>query len=97
MNQACWSLAEYHFAPDHPTADGHFPGNPIIPGALLLDRVLRAAAPNGTGEVRVAKFLHPVRPGDHIQIRWRVLESGDTAFECRLADGVAALSGSLTA
>lgn len=97
MSEVSWSTADYHFTADHPTAAGHFPGNPIIPGALLLDLVLRAAVPDGTGEVRAAKFLHPVRPGDRIQIRWRRLDSGDTAFECRLADGVAALSGSLTA
>ena len=97
MSEPSWSTSDYRFPPDHPTAAGHFPGNPIIPGALLLELVLRAAAPEGTAEIRAAKFLHPVRPGDRIQIRWRLLESGDTAFECRLADGVAALSGSLTA
>jgi 3-hydroxymyristoyl/3-hydroxydecanoyl-(acyl carrier protein) dehydratase len=39
------------FAPDHPTAAGHFPGNPILPGALLLDEVVLAIA---AGESRKA-------------------------------------------
>jgi len=96
MTGGCWSLADFCFAPDHPTAAGHFPDNPIIPGALLLDHVLRAVAPNGTGEVRAAKFHHPARPGDRIEIRWRILDSGDTAFDCRVACGGATLlSGSL--
>ena len=30
------------FVPDHPTAAGHFPCNPIIPGAVLLSAALRA-------------------------------------------------------
>lgn len=27
---------------DHPALAGHFPGAPVVPGALLLDEVLRA-------------------------------------------------------
>ncbi len=30
------------FAADHPVFGGHFPGRPIVPGALLLDEVLHA-------------------------------------------------------
>jgi hypothetical protein len=90
-----WSSRDYRFAPDHPTAAGHFPGNPIIPGALLLDRMLDAMGHSGIDrqEVRVAKFLHPVRPGDEVTFRWR--ETGrDVAFECVLAgSGEVALSG----
>jgi 3-hydroxymyristoyl/3-hydroxydecanoyl-(acyl carrier protein) dehydratase len=27
---------------DHPSVEGHFPGNPIFPGAVLLDEILHA-------------------------------------------------------
>ena len=79
------------FAPDHPTAAGHFPGNPILPGALLLDEVVLAIAA-GEGRiaavptVRSAKFLHPVRPGDRLAVRWDSDPAGETRFECFLLD-----------
>ena len=80
---------EKRFARDHPTAAGHFPGNPVIPGALLLDEVVAAIVGDGAAfgqcDIRVVKFLAPVRPGDRIRIEWRE-ERGDTHFECILAD-----------
>lgn len=82
-----WSLCEVQFAPDHPTGVGHFPNNPIIPGALLLAQVLSALDANcalaGRREIRQVKFLHPVRPGDHCVIRWRRLAGGEQQFEIR--------------
>ena len=27
---------------DHPSLPGHFPGHPVVPGVVLLDRVLQA-------------------------------------------------------
>ena len=35
--------ASVTFAANHPVFAGHFPGRPIVPGALLLDAVLHAA------------------------------------------------------
>jgi len=88
-----WSSREYRFASDHPTGAGHFPGNPIIPGALLLDRVLQVIGPQaGRRDVRVAKFLRPVRPGDVVTFRWR-RNGRDITFECVLAGGDVALTG----
>lgn len=84
-----WQSLEVRFAVDHPTAAGHFPGNPIIPGAVLLDEVLQAVAGAGSGErsvIRSAKFLEPVRPGDALVIRWRPDSNGQTRFECCLLD-----------
>jgi len=86
---------------DHPTAAGHFPGNPIIPGALLLDEVLLAITEGegrtvGACVIRSAKFLHPVRPGDRLVVRWETRPIGETRFECMLLDPErVALSGTV--
>lgn len=86
-----WESGEVFFASDHPTASGHFPGHPIIPGALLLDEVVKIIiTPVGdTGEIviRSVKFLQPVRPGETIIVQWKTLKNGDVKFECRLPDG----------
>ena len=78
---------EKQFEVEHPTAAGHFPGNPIIPGAVLLDEVMQAVAARADGgigpyEIRSAKFLRPVRPGDRVLIRWHARPDGEIKFEC---------------
>jgi 3-hydroxymyristoyl/3-hydroxydecanoyl-(acyl carrier protein) dehydratase len=64
---------EFSLAADHPAARGHFPGNPMIPGAVLLSEALRAVgAALGRDlslcSVRAAKFPSPARPGDRVEI-----------------------------
>lgn len=86
-------------AADDRRFDGHFPGDPMLPGACLVDLVidaltradvLAAATPR---ELAVAKFLAPVRPGDTVRIDWR-RQGGTLRFECRVA-AVLVASGSL--
>lgn len=74
------------FAADHPTGPGHFPGDPIIPGAVLLDEVL-AMLPAGEAPETLdfAKFHHPVRPGQTIVLSFRNDERF-LRFEGRLAN-----------
>ena len=86
-----WSTTERRIDPAHPAADGHFPGNPIMPGAVLLDEV-RSVIPAETGGLRTAKFLVPVRPGDRLIIRWMTGPAGVT-FEGLLNGDRLALSG----
>lgn len=82
-----WHSLEVRFSVDHPTAAGHFPGNPIIPGAVLLDEVLQAVASGGEwSAIRSAKFLQPVRPGEAVLIRWEAGSDGQAKFECRSLD-----------
>jgi 3-hydroxymyristoyl/3-hydroxydecanoyl-(acyl carrier protein) dehydratase len=87
------------FPADHPAAQGHFPGNPIIPGAVLLDEVIAAATgqfqlPESGCTVNSAKFLRPVRPGEEVLIRLEPRAQGAIRFECRIGDDVV-LSGTL--
>ena len=50
---------------DHPSLAGHFPGQPVVPGVLLLERVLEALE-TWTAEsftrLPQAKFLAPLQP-----------------------------------
>lgn len=93
-----WTSIEHRFEETHPTASGHFPGNPILPGAVLLDEVLRAIVLNCQRqarpvEVRAAKFLAPVRPGDRVTIRWARVRDREIKFECLVGENRACLTG----
>lgn len=57
----------------HPVFAGHFPTQPIVPGALLLDMLIRYAArqlSTSVAGIRIdqAKFLRPVGPGESIDL-----------------------------
>ena len=76
---------------DHPCAEGHFPDNPIVPAAVLLDEILGAIehaqgrAPQAW-TVTGAKFLHPVRPGDILQVTLVATAGGELRFECSVGE-----------
>lgn len=57
---------------DHPCLPGHFPGQPLVPGVVLLDQVLAVieAAHGPLGQLRLPqiKFLHPLLPGQAARI-----------------------------
>ena len=55
----------------HPSLPGHFPGRPVVPGVVLLDRV--AAAVEKDWNARIAKlpqvkFLRPLLPGEEAEL-----------------------------
>lgn len=90
-----------HIPAEHPTGAGHFPGNPIIPGALLLAEVLRCIE-QAQGQrfascnIKSAKFQHPARPGDHIEIEYSYSAQGLIDLKCEVA-GIRVLSGVISA
>ena len=85
-------------AKNHPAIPGHFPGNPIVPGVLILDEVLRAAE-QWRGQLRLkcvesVKFAAPLEPGTAFSIELHGEDESHIAFECRL-DGTRLASGRL--
>jgi 3-hydroxymyristoyl/3-hydroxydecanoyl-(acyl carrier protein) dehydratase len=66
-------ISELHIADNHPAFAGHFPGLPILPGAVLLDEALVAMAQQRgldllDWQVSSVKFLETVGPGDPLRL-----------------------------
>ena len=65
---------------DHPSLAGHFPGQPVAPGVLLLDLIVEAAeAWLGTAvtvrSLPQVKFIAPLLPGQ--EARLELQRTGD--------------------
>ena len=84
----------------HPALAGHFPGNPIVPGVVILDAVISAAEAWLGGGFHVhglshAKFLAPLKPDQaariELALRGSLLEFAVYRGEATIAKGT--LSG----
>ena len=63
--------AVYRFDLDFPGFDGHFPGNPIVPGIVQIMLVVRTACHDSVGQlqgIKRCKFTRPVRPFECLKI-----------------------------
>ena len=72
-------------AAEHPCLPGHFPDQPLVPGVLILDRVV-AAIREGQGDLVLTrlpqiKFLRPLLPAHAATLR---LQNSDYATEVRV-------------
>ena len=92
---------EFSINDRHPSLPGHFPGRPVVPGVVVLDRVyaaIEAAHGSALGATRLpqVKFVQPLLPGERARVeldgaapRWR--------FRVLRADGVLLASGEVLA
>ena len=81
---------------EHPSLAGHFPGNPVVPGVVVVDHVL-AAIEGWLGTLPEAlrlpqvKFMHSLLPGDEavieLQRSGRLVRFRVTADDRLLASG----------
>lgn len=84
---------------DHPSLAGHFPGDPIVPGVVLLEEIMQALAEAG-GDYRLrgiprVKFIAPLKPEQTFTIQWTLSPQGQVRFHCLFPDGRLIAQGQL--
>ena len=85
-------------AVDHPALAGHFPGDPLVPGVLILDEVVQAAQ-QWRGRCRLksvvsVKFTSTLKAGNVFSINLHDEDHSHMACECG-HDGIRLASGRL--
>jgi len=71
---------------DHPAFAGHFPGNPIVPGVVLLDEAVFAigaamGASDAPFTLTQVKFRQILRPGEPVTLRFEAAGDRRVRFE----------------
>jgi 3-hydroxymyristoyl/3-hydroxydecanoyl-(acyl carrier protein) dehydratase len=84
---------------DHPSLAGHFPGNPIVPGVVILDEVIHALS-DWRPDIQamtmpVVKFLAPLRAEQPFTVCFVETSAGRVRFECAREDGQLLVQGQL--
>lgn len=77
------SRASFLIPADHPSIPGHFPGDPVVPGVVVLDSVRLAAEQRVASGLVITglpqvKFVSPLRPGHEAVVD---LEFRDTLLQ----------------
>lgn len=74
MNAVAEAVERLRIEAEHPSLPGHFPGAPVVPGVLLLDRVAASLERAGAGRfarLGVVKFVAPLLPGQEAKLSWK--------------------------
>ena len=83
---------------DHPALPGHFPGQPLVPGVVVTDRVIALLAVAHPGlcvtGIRKLKVLRPVLPGQCVSVHFAEPKNQRLRFYCE-HDGEKIAEGNL--
>ena len=99
MNSMDQMETEVVFGSKESFFEGHFPGRPVTPGVMLIDRAVSAAR-NMSGRnivpksIRKVKFSNPVLPDETVKLKMDRRGEGEVAYLFS-KDGVPCASGVL--
>ncbi len=93
------TVAEFSIPPNHPALEGHFPGNPIVPGVVLLEEVIHTIESTNDGswwiaDILAVKFLRLLRPGQPCIVDFSLKGKSRLKFTC-IAQGETIAAGQL--
>jgi len=95
MSQHFTTVTSFSIEASHPALPGHFPGLPVVPGVVLLDRIIDAAARwLGAGvyvlSIQQVKFLRTLLPGETADVTLRF--DGKRSLRFSIAHGQTAIA-----
>lgn len=94
------NIHQFRIPHDHPALPGHFPGNPVVPGVLVLEHVLSLlnASHGELPALRLpqVKFLQPLLPGQEAVVELEMRGPASWRFRV-LREGVVLATGDITA
>jgi len=70
----------------HPSISGHFPGNPIVPGAVIIENVIKVfSRSNDSKEITslsTVKFIKPIEVNQKVDVNFLSISTELISFEC---------------
>jgi 3-hydroxymyristoyl/3-hydroxydecanoyl-(acyl carrier protein) dehydratase len=70
----------------HPSIPGHFPGNPIVPGAVIIENVIRAfSRSDDSREITslfTVKFIKSIEVNQKVDVNFLSISTELISFEC---------------
>lgn len=84
--------SQFTISKTHPSLAGHFPNNPIVPGAVILDEVINEINDKWPGKkvykIKTVKFVKPLQAGQVVMLTINEISKAVMKFSCTYSNDV---------